>query len=429
MKIRLWLLLSLFVTAATWLYVYRILGPWRHYVNVEIGTMKADLGDLYTPWVASRELLIYKRNPYSPEVTHEIQMAFYGRVITQPPGASAEAAVDEQRFAYPVYAIFFLAPTVHWTFAAVQTWVLVVLALLTASGVLLWFDTLHWLPSWPAIAAVVLFVLSAPPVIQGLRLRQLGLLAGFLLALAAWCVSRNYLWTAGVALALSTIKPQMMVLPLLWFLCWALGDWRKRWPLIAAFSCTLAALVGAGELMLPGWPRYFLEGLQAYRKYTYRPPLFELALGNIAGVILSGAVFIGLLALAWHNRKETGDSRQFTMTLAIFLMASMLTMPLLPLFNQLLLILPALIVLRDWESLRAPARYAFIALLAWPSVTSAVLLFLFSPRSYPSSRILLLPSLLSLFLPFILPLLLIRRHNLGIPASTDNGDIQQLPGN
>src|SRR5882762_10096660 len=69
MKIRLWLLLSLFVTAATWLYVYRILGPWRHYVNVEIGTMKADLGDLYTPWVASRELLIYKRNPYSPEVT------------------------------------------------------------------------------------------------------------------------------------------------------------------------------------------------------------------------------------------------------------------------------------------------------------------------------------------------------------------------
>jgi hypothetical protein len=418
MKARLWLLLGLIVTLATWLYVHRILGPWRHYVNVETGTMKADLGDLYTPWVASRELLIYKRNPYSPEVTHEIQMAFYGRIITQPPNAPASAALDEQRFAYPVYAIFFLAPTIHWTFAALQTWALVVLALLTAIGVLLWFDTLRWLPSRPTVAAVVLFTLSTPPIVQGLRLRQLGLLAGFLLALAAWCVSRNHLWAVGVVLAFSTIKPQMTVLPLLWFLCWALGDWQKRWPLITAFVATLSALIGAGELLLPGWPRYFLEGLHAYRKYTYRPPLFELALGNIAGEILSGVVFIGLLGLAWHNRKEAGDSRQFTMTLAIFLMASMLTMPLLPLFNQLLLILPVMIVLRDWESLRTPARYTFIAILAWPSVTSAILLFLFSSRPYPSNRILLLPSLLALFLPFILPLLLLRRDNLGIPGSS-----------
>lgn len=426
-RLRLWLLLGLLVSGVTWLYVHRVLGPWEHHVNVEIGTMRAELGDLYSPWVGTRDLLLYGRNPYSPDVSHEIQMAFYGRIISQEPERSGQTVVDEQRFAYPVYVIFLLAPTVHLTFIQVQIWAPVILAILTAICVLLWVDTIRWLPSWPTVAAVLLFVLSTPPIVQGLRLRQLGLLVGFLLALAAWCVSRNHLGAAGVVLAVATIKPQMVVLPLAWFLCWAVGDWQKRWRLVAAFAATLAALAGAGELLLPGWPRYFLGGLQAYRKYTYRPSLFELALGNKPGEILSGAVFIGLLILAWQNRKEAGDSRRFTTTLAMFLIAAMLTMPLLPLFNQLLLVLPALIILRDWASLRTPARYAFIAILAWPSITSVALLLSFPPRSYPSSRIPLLPSLVTLFLPFILPLLLLRKHNIGIPSATSDRDIKQVP--
>lgn len=427
MKIRLWLLLSFAVSGVTWLYVLRILGLWEHHENVEVGTLKAELGDLYSPWVGTRDLLLNGRNPYSPEVSHEIQMAFYGRIIVQEPESSGQTPVDEQRFAYPVYVTFLLAPTVHLSFVEAQTCALLVLATLTAVSVILWFDTLRWRPPWPIGVAVLLFVLSAPPIVQGLRLRQLGLLVGCLLALAAWCVSRNHLWTAGVVLACSTIKPQMLFLPLVWFLCWAVGDWQKRWRLVASFAATLAALVAAGELLLPGWLRYFLEGTQAYQKYTFRPPLFELALGHKPGEILAGAVIIGLLALAWKTRKAAGDSRQFTMTLAIFLIAAMLTMPLFPLFNQLLLILPAMIVLRDWSSLRTPARYAFIATIGWPSVTSAVLLCLFSPRSYPSSRILLLPSVMCLFLPFLFPLLLVRRQNLGILSPTSDNKVEPMP--
>ena len=409
MRSYLWLLLSLFVSGTTWLYVHRVLDPWEYHVNVEIGTLKAELGDLYSPWVGTRDLLLYKRNPYSPEVSHEIQMAFYGRILTQGPDISAQSAVDEQRFAYPVYVVFLMAPTVNLTFAEVQTWAPVVLALLTAIGVLLWFDTARWLPPWPITAAIILFVLSAPPIVQGLRLRQLGLGVGFLLALATWCVSRNRLGAAGVVLALSTVKPQMVLLPLVWFLCWAVGDWRKRWRLLAGFAATLAALIGAGELVLPGWLRYFFEGLQAYRKYTYHPPLLELALGNRLGEVFAGAVIVTLLALAWKNRKEAGDSQSFTMVLAMFLSGSLLTLPLFPLFNQLLLILPMIILLRDWASLRPAARYIFIAILAWPSIASVALLLLISPGSYPSTQIFLLPSVAILFLPFILPFLLVSR--------------------
>ncbi len=409
MKSFLWLLLSLVVGATTWLYVHRVLSPWEYHVNVEIGTLKAELGDLYSPWIGARDLLLYKRNPYSPDVSHEIQMAFYGRILAQAPDISAQSAVDEQRFAYPVYVVFLMAPTAKLSFAQVESWAPVVLALLTAIGVLLWLDIVRWLPSWPSVAAIVVFVLSAPPIVQGLRLRQLGLLVGFLLALATWCVTRDRLGAAGVALALATIKPQMVALPLLWFVCWAMSDWRQRWRLLAGFAATFAALIGAGEVILPGWLRYFFEALRAYRRYTYRPPLLELTLGNSLGAIVSGALIVMLLAFAWRNRKEAGDSPQFTIVLVMFLVVTMLTMPLFPLFNQLLLILPVMIVLRDWTSLRPLARYAFVAIMGWPSIASITLLFLFSPGSYPSGHVPLLPSVATLFLPFILPLLLMSR--------------------
>ena len=119
---------------------------------------------------------------------------------------------------------------------------------------------------------------------------------------------------------------------------------------------------------------------------------------------------VGILAFAWKNRKAAGDSPQFIMVLATFLIASLLTMPLYPLFNQLLLVLPVVIILRDWASLRLPARYTFIAILAWPSITSLALLLLFSRSSYPSGLMPLLPPVGALILPFILPLLLVSRH-------------------
>ncbi len=422
----LWLVLGLCVSGSAWLYLHRILWPWEHQVNVEVGPLKAELGDMYSPWIGARDLLRFGRNPYSPAVSQEIQKAFYGHSVTTETARPAQPGADEQRFAYPVYVVFPLAPAVRLSFAQVQTWTLVIFAILTVISVLLWFDFLRWSPSWPKAAAVILFVLSSPPIVQGLRLRQLGLLVGFLLALAAWCVSRHHLAAAGVVLAVSTVKPQMVVLPLVWFLCWGVGDWQKRWSLLAGFVATLAALTGAGELVLPGWPRYFFEGLQAYRKYNYRPSLFELALGNTPGEILAGFVVVGLLAFAWQNRKATADSQEFTVMLAMFLMAAILTMPLLPLFNQLLLILPAMIVVRDWASLRIPARCVLVAILSWPAVTSVALLLWLRPGHYPSSLILLLPSSLNLVVPFLFPLLLIDRRSTAPPGSTYGRNLKKM---
>jgi Glycosyltransferase family 87 len=279
---------------------------------------------------------------------------------------------------------------------------LIILVILTAAGVLLWLDVLHWRLSKVTSAGIILFILSSPQIVQGLRLRQLGLLVALVIALAAWCVTRNHLATAGAMLAISTIKPQMAVLPMAWFLFWSLVNWRERWRLLVSFAITLAVLVGAGELILPGWLRDFLEGLNAYRSYMTTTSLIEVVLGRAPGRVFAAALLAALSVLAWRNRKEYGTSSEFILTLSAFMVCATVALPLLPPCNQVLLLLPVLIILRNWMALPAFARLAFALTLAWPAVISLALLFLVHPNPQTSSRLPLLPSYGTLLVPFLL---------------------------
>jgi len=408
LKLRLWLLLSLLASVTSSLYMSRVLLPWEFYIDVQHGKLKAEMGDLYPRWVGTRELLLHRRNPYGPEVSHEIQMAFYGHVIDQKYGEPGVEVVDEQRFVYPLYVVFLLAPMVYLSFSQVQMCALVLFAVVTAISVLLWLDLLRWRPDKILTTAIVLFVLSNPQIVQGLRLRQIGLVVAFLLALSAWCIARNHLALAGVLLAVSTVKPQMVVLPLVWYLVWGISGWRRRWPLLAGFGVTLATLVALGELILPGWPVYFVDGLIAYRRYFPTTSLLCLALGNWVGGALSGIAILALLTLAWRNRKVDAASPDFIQTLAAFFVAASLVLPLFQPFNQVLLLLPVLMVVRDWDLLPPLGRRSFFIVAAWPWIASLVLL-LFPPRLDSTNRIPLLPSVLVLFVPFLLLMLLLTR--------------------
>ena len=313
---RVWFILSVLASGITLLYRSQILLPWEDYVNehyleVAQGRLKAQMGDLYPRWYGTRELLLHRRNPYGPEVSHEIQMAFYGYPIEQKYGEPGLNVIDEQRFVYPVYVVFVLAPTVYVDFPSLQNWAPLGLAMLTAMSLLIWLDLLRWRPPWMMTAAMLLLVLSSPQVMQGLRLRQLGLAVAFLFALSAWCTCRNHLALAGVLLALSTIKPQMAVFPLLWLFIWASSEWKNRWSLLVGFGITLAVLIGLGEFVLPGWPHYFWDGLIAYRKYFPTTSLLCLALGNVAGGVVSTIAIASILALSWRNRRFDAASVEF----------------------------------------------------------------------------------------------------------------------
>ena len=392
--------------------MHRVLLPWEHYVNVERGPVKEQMGDLYPRWVGTRELLLRGLNPYGAEVSREIQIGFYGRPIQQSYAKPRFEIIDEQRFAYPVYVVFLLAPTVHADFEVLQQWAPVVLAALMAGTVLLWLAVLCWRPPPWLVFALVLIILSSPQIAQGLRLRQFGLLVAFFIALAGWCVTRNRLLIAGVLLALATIKPQMVALCLLWFFIWSLGEWKQRWRLAVGFAVTLGVLAAAGAILVPCWVTYFLEGLEAYRRYFPTTSPVRLILGNWMGGILSILGVGVLLGYAWKRRGVAPESPEFAEALSLFLIATTLVLPLLAPYNQVLLLLPVLMVVRDWGMLPRWGRAGFSALLAWPYV-SAVVLSVHLPQLNSLQRTPLLPSALVLLVPFFVPLLIwarVQRH-------------------
>ncbi|MGB7600412.1 MAG: glycosyltransferase 87 family protein [Candidatus Sulfotelmatobacter sp.] len=410
--------MSLFAATIATLYSAKVLGPWdKHWGEVHDG-IKVQMGDLYSPWDGARELLLRRRNPYGAEVSHEIQSVFYGHAIRQTYRDSLPVVTNEQRFAYPIYVVFLLAPTVYADFEnIVRPWAEFAFGILTVISVLLCFNILHWRPPWETVIAVSLLTLSSPQIVQGLRFQQLALVVGFLLIASAWCVSRNHLAAAGALLAVSTIKPQMALLPFCWFAIWAAGEWPKRWRLPAFFVATMAVLVAAGELLLHGWMGYFLAGLAAYRRYALPTSTLGMALGDTLGEIVGGILILGLLAFAWRNRKEAGDSRQLTALLAAFFMGDLLALPLFTPFNQVLLILPVMLLLQDWETLRRFSKLVFVICISWPWVVSTVLL-LFRPHVDSPSQLPLLPSFLVPFMPLVLPLLLRtrRRQPTDLPA-------------
>jgi len=390
--------------------MHRILAPWMHYLDVEKGGVATAMGDLYPPWEGARALLLNHRNPYGPEVSHEIQKAFYGHAISPANPVLGEWPKNEQRFAYPVYTVFILAPTIFANFAELRLWAQFALGLLTAISVWLWLDILRWRLPWEGVTAIILFTLSSPQIVQGLRLDQLGLLVGFFLAAGTWLVTRRHFTSAGVLLALSTIKPQMALLPLCWFAIWTCGNWPRRRRLAAAFVTAVGTLLAASELILPGWFRYFLAGIAAYRRYAPSWSLLHLALGEALGEIVGAVLILVLLLFAWRMRKEAAESRRFTTALAAFLMVTALTFPLFIPFNQVLLILPAMLLVQDWSALPRFSRIVFMVCIGWPWIISSVLLP-FPPRLDPPNQAPLLPSFLVLFVPVLLPLLLMTRRN------------------
>lgn len=396
----LWLALSVITCAISWSYMHRILLPWEQYVNVTHGRLKAQMGDLYPRWVGTRELLINKRDPYGPEVSHQIQMAFYGHTIDQNYQQPASEIVDEQRFVYPIYVVFLLAPTMHVEFDQLQIWAPVILAALTCVSVWLWMGVLRWRPrAWLAIS-IAFFILANPQVAQGLRLRQFGLLVAFLIALAAWCITRRQYLLAGILLAFSTVKPQMVLLLIAFFLLWSLAEFRTRWRLIAGFAGTLSVLIGLGEVLLPGWPIEFLNGLEAYRRYFPTTSPLRLLLGDWAGGALSILIVFGLFAFAWRNRKASPDSMDFIETLSLVLIVTALVLPLLTPYNQVLLLLPTMLILRDWKNIPRVGQIAFSALVVWPWATGLILLA-HPPSIESTSRLPLLPASIALLYPFL----------------------------
>ena len=98
--------------------------------------------DLYPRWYGTRELLLWGRDPYGSAISHEIQLWRYGHSLSTEHGRSQ--LNDENRFAYPLYIIFVLAPFVRLSFPETYQLLRVVLPLVSVATKLFWVRAIRW---------------------------------------------------------------------------------------------------------------------------------------------------------------------------------------------------------------------------------------------------------------------------------------------
>jgi len=368
------LALALVASASMWFFINRILIAQQIAYDAEHNRPRGNLSDLYPRWLGARELLRHQRNPYSAEITREIQQGYYGRPTDS---ARPDDPKDQQGFAYPVYVVFLLAPTVDLPFETVRTafrWLLVALA---AVSVLLWLRVLRWRTSFRSMLILMVLMLGWLPMVQGIKLQQLSLLVAGLLAACGACLAGGWLFLAGGLLALATIKPQLAWPLVLWLLLWAVSDWRLRKRFLFGFGLVMTLLLAGAEFVLPGWVRMFVGAIGQYHQYTQSQSVLIVLLGPVAGWTLAVLCAFACVICIRNLRLEPSSSAAFGRSYALVLALTVVIVPMSALYNQVLLA-PAILALLQSSSCGEPvlpavrlARFIGGVLLAWPWIAAA----------------------------------------------------------
>lgn len=418
--------MAITASASMWFFMNRILRPQQIADAAAHNRPRGNLSDLYPRWLGTRELLRHGRNPYSAEITREIQQGYYGRPLDP---ARAGDPTDQQGFAYPAYVVFLMAPTVDLPFNVVQRGFRWVLFALAAAAVLLWLYVLRWKPRCGTVMILIVLMLGWLPMVQGIKLQQLSLLVAGLLAGCSACLAGGCLLPAGGLLALATIKPQLTWPLVLWLLLWAGSDWRLRRRFVFGFGLVMLLLVGGAQLLLPGWLRMFVEGIGQYRQYTHGQSLLSDLFGPIAGQIFGAACFLACAFCVWRLRRKPASSAEFGGAVGLVLALTTVIVPMSAVYNQVLLA-PAIFALLRSESsgdriLPAVRRARMIGylLLVWPWIATMGLglAFLwFTPEL--RQRVWPMPFYSCYMMPvFILGLALLNARSTAAPDPLDAG--------
>jgi hypothetical protein len=371
------LVIALLLAGSMWFYVQHVLIGHQQADAAVHGIPRGNLSDLYPRWLGARELLLHRRDPYSPEVTREIQIGYYGRPLdpTRPLDPK-----DQQGFAYPAYVVFLLAPTITLPFSFVQVGFRWLLLALTTTTVLLWLRTLRWRASTTTTAILLVLTLGSFQILQGVKLQQLSLLVAALLAGCAALLAGNCLALAGVLLAFATIKPQLVLPFVAWLLLWAFSDWHRRRNFAWGFVSTMMIFLAAAEYVMPGWIWRFRDAVIAYGLYNDGAgSVLDVLLTPDWGRILAGLVVLALAVTAWKFRRASADSSAFNLMLVLVLAVTVVIVPKAAPYNQVLLLPGILFAAGNWQAFWRKNRLTRVMfticalMISWPWLAATAL--------------------------------------------------------
>lgn len=247
---------------------------------------------------------------------------------------------------------------------AAYYWLLLNVAVVFTSALLLWRGPQPKV--WIALVAAFSFLMTLLSLIYG----QVNTLVLLGLALYLHFIERQRQAAAGVSLALTTIKPHLVILALPLLLVDGLR--RRQWRVLAGFG---GVLTGSALLLFalnPQWPYRFWRlvsgGMELVRETPTLNGLLVLAGEGLWGKWLWLPAL--LVAIAGWQLKGTGWQPRPLLDVAV--MASLIVSPVGWSYDQVLLLLPVLSVL-GWAAggslSKADTLAVILALLSANAVT------------------------------------------------------------
>ena len=307
--------------------------------------------DFYPRWKGTRALLLEAKDPYSDEVTLEIQQGMYGR--------PAREDEDQVAFAYPLYVTLFIFPFAFFSYAQAQALWLSALVVLAVGAALLALQITDWKPSPVGLIAVSVWCLLFYPSARSIDLGQISIVVLTLVALALWAIRERRDLLAGSCLALATVKPQMAFLLIPFLLLWATAQRRRR--VLGGFAASFAILLLVPSAVLPTWIPSFFASMSRYQSYTRlyregRSPLgvlvdclFPSTISSWVAVLTS-VVLVGCLIYAWVRALRV--HREVPRALILTIIVTLLVPAETGTSNQVLLLLPLVYWLSRWSKRR-----------------------------------------------------------------------------
>lgn len=328
--------------------------------------------DFYPIWLTSCEALEHHRNPYSRDVTREIQTGLFGHALdARNPG---DPPPNYREFAYPAYVDLLFWPLTLLPFPIVRIVLAVGLAFLTAFSISLWMRAFRIAATPDFFAIALMLTLSSYAVLEGLFAAQPGLIVGFLLAAAFAALVKERLFLAGSLLTFTFIKPQMSIVVVAYLVLWSFSRWRVRRAFLFGLLAWSGLLLITSMIGRPHWIRDWLHVLSGYGSYS-PPPLITYSLGPKIGPLLGPpltvALFAAALLLAWKMRHLEATSALFSPTISLLLALTSITLlPGQAVYDHVIL-LPGILLIAYTLRRTAIASWTFRAIL----VVAALVLF------------------------------------------------------
>jgi hypothetical protein len=357
------------------------------YENFRFSLQAPGGNDFLPRWLGTRLWLTQGVSPYDPSVAQQAQQIIYGRP------ADPEAGEDLARFAYPLPVVLFVIPFALLPFTLARALWMTVLEAGLLALTLIGLQLARWRPKVLLFGALMVFSLVWYQGFRAVILGQFAVLEAVLVAGALWAVQREQDAIAGILLALSLSKPQIVILLIPYVLFWGLLN--RRMGLVGWTLGASLVLMGTFVAILPGWPLEWIREVVGYTSYSVAGSPISLAADALPfpsfwlTVGVSGAA---LLYLLWEWILSTGKpNRWFQWTAALTLVITQMVSLRTASTNFLVFVPGMLLIFASWWQRWGQGGTAAIVLALAALVALPWLAFVNTIQGNQESSLMLIP--------------------------------------